>query len=255
MRIYHGSDHIINKPLFGVGKEDNDYGSGFYTTQDKEKAEQWALVNGTDNAICNIYDIDEERLEVLSLDDYGTLAWIAELAYHRGARGESASLMADKLIEKYKIDTSKADIIIGYRADDSYIDIVDAFLQNQLTIEEADRLFRKGNLGKQVFIKSEKAFNALNFAGYYEVSKERNEEEIRARIDVEKFLRNRRTDIQLSGYVPFGIKAIDAINTLYKYNQEYKYYEPSKSIMKEVKFTSESDKQIHDKGASDYEQE
>ncbi len=238
MRIYHGSDHILNKPLFGVGKEDNDYGSGFYTTQDKEKAEQWALVNGDDNAICNIYDIDEEQLEVLSLDDYSTLAWIVELAYHRGARGESASLMAEKLIEKYKIDTSKADIIIGYRADDSYIDIVDAFLQNQLTIEEADRLFRKGNLGKQVFIKSAKAFDALNFAGYYEVTKERNQDEINARADVERFLRNRRTDIQLSGFTPFGIKAIDAINTLYKYNKEYKYYEPSVSIMKEIKFNT-----------------
>lgn len=34
MVIYHGSDHIIDKPKFGVGKEDNDYGSGFYTTED-----------------------------------------------------------------------------------------------------------------------------------------------------------------------------------------------------------------------------
>lgn len=31
--LYHGSDVILKKPLYGVGKEDNDYGSGFYTTE------------------------------------------------------------------------------------------------------------------------------------------------------------------------------------------------------------------------------
>ncbi len=36
--LYHGSDVILKKPLYGVGKEDNDYGSGFYTTEDIEKA-------------------------------------------------------------------------------------------------------------------------------------------------------------------------------------------------------------------------
>ena len=32
--LYHGSDVILKKPLYGVGKEDNDYGSGFFTTED-----------------------------------------------------------------------------------------------------------------------------------------------------------------------------------------------------------------------------
>ena len=31
--IYHGSDHIIEKPKFGYGKPYNDYGIGFYCTQ------------------------------------------------------------------------------------------------------------------------------------------------------------------------------------------------------------------------------
>ena len=31
--LYHGSDVILKKPLYGVGKEDNDYGSGFYPQQ------------------------------------------------------------------------------------------------------------------------------------------------------------------------------------------------------------------------------
>ena len=31
--IYHGSDHIIEHPEFGYGKTYNDYGTGFYCTE------------------------------------------------------------------------------------------------------------------------------------------------------------------------------------------------------------------------------
>ena len=33
--IYHGSDHIIEKPQYGYGKPYNDYGVGFYCTRQK----------------------------------------------------------------------------------------------------------------------------------------------------------------------------------------------------------------------------
>ena len=36
--IYHGSDHIITQPRFGVGKPYNDYGVGFYCTEDPDMA-------------------------------------------------------------------------------------------------------------------------------------------------------------------------------------------------------------------------
>ena len=36
--LYHGSDKILSKPLFGYGKIYNDYGQGFYCTQNSELA-------------------------------------------------------------------------------------------------------------------------------------------------------------------------------------------------------------------------
>lgn len=225
MLIYHGSDHIIDKPKFGVGKEDNDYGSGFYTTEDIEKANEWAALNGTDKAYTNKYEIDTEGLNILHLDEYGPLSWIAEIVSHRGCRGETAQAVGDKIVEKYKINTDNADIIIGYRADDSYIDIADAFLKNQLSVDEVDTLFRKGNLGQHVFIKSEKAFERLQFKGYNIVPNFSNygENEIKARIDVSRFLNNRATQIALNGFTPFGILARDAINNNCVYDKKYKY--------------------------------
>ena len=224
--LYHGSDHKLPKPEYGFGKQDNDYGSGFYTTMDIQKAKEWAAVNGTDAAYVNKYTINAEGLKVVDLDEYGTLSWIAEIVSNRGARGEAAMILGSKLVKKYKVDLSDADIVIGYRADDSYSDIIDAFLQNQLNIDEVDRLFRKGDLGKQCFIKSETAFNRLQFEGAEPVNLPgfTNESEVRARTEVSQFLRKRSNQILLNNFHPYGITAIEAATNQYQYDKEYQYY-------------------------------
>lgn len=48
MILYHGSDHIIEKPVFGQGKSYNDYGRGFYCTEHVELAKEWACATGGD---------------------------------------------------------------------------------------------------------------------------------------------------------------------------------------------------------------
>ena len=45
--IYHGSDHIIEKPKFGYGKPYNDYGVGFYCTENPNMAKEWVLASTT----------------------------------------------------------------------------------------------------------------------------------------------------------------------------------------------------------------
>ena len=41
MIIYHGSKDIIEKPEFGKGNQKNDYGLGFYCTENVELAKEW----------------------------------------------------------------------------------------------------------------------------------------------------------------------------------------------------------------------
>lgn len=226
MIIYHGSDHIIRKPLLELGKEDNDYGKGFYTTEDKEKANAWAVTNGNDHAYCNTYEIDPEKLNILRLDQRGPLAWIAEVVFHRGTISQEAQTTASLFVPKYKLDTSAFDAIVGYRADDSYTQIVDAFLLNQISADEVDHLFRKGRLGTQFFLKSQKAFDLIHFTNAEEVI---NPEQYvgydrSARHEAMKFLNARRTQILLQGYSPAGITCRDAINRPYKYDPALQYY-------------------------------
>ena len=41
MLVYHGPDHIIEKPAYNGSKRTNDYGYGFYTTESIELAKEW----------------------------------------------------------------------------------------------------------------------------------------------------------------------------------------------------------------------
>lgn len=227
MKLYHGSDQIVRNPQYGTGKEDNDYGSGFYTTEDIEKANAWAVVNGGENAYCNAYNIDLTGLKVLRLDEFGILAWIAEVIAHRGVNDEEVEYVGQALVEKYKIDTNEYDVIIGYRADDSYTQVIESFLKNQLNIDEVERFFYKGNLGKQFFIKSRAAFGKLQFVGAKQVlGQERYYHfDLEARREVSQFLNNRRRMIQIEGFVPRGLTVQEVLSRTYVYNTESMYYE------------------------------
>ena len=68
--IYHGSDHIIEKPKFSYGKPYNDYGIGFYCTQNPNMAKEWGV--GIDhNGYANRYKIECDGLTILDLNAPG----------------------------------------------------------------------------------------------------------------------------------------------------------------------------------------
>lgn len=46
----------------------------------------------------------------------------------------------------YKVDTSNVDVIIGYRAGGLYQNVIDSFLEGNLTITEVENLFKKDKL-------------------------------------------------------------------------------------------------------------
>ena len=66
MILYHGSDHIIEKPVFGEGKSYNDYGRGFYCTEHVELAKEWACATGGDG-YANRYQLEMGGLSVIGL--------------------------------------------------------------------------------------------------------------------------------------------------------------------------------------------
>ena len=226
--VFHGSDHIIKEPRYLGGKTDNDYGNGFYTTEYEERARSWATLNGDpEKSVVNEYTLALENLEALNLNEKGVLAWIAEVVANRGINEENAAIVGEELVKRYRPDTTDADIIIGYRADDSYTQVLEAFLLNQINLYEVEKLFYKGNLGNQIFLKSEKAFKEIHWQNAYQValSEEDKRSDIYARREVNRFLSGRMRAILLNGYEVPGITARYAVSHLLKYNTESGEYE------------------------------
>ena len=227
IKVFHGSDHIIKKPEYLGGKKDNDYGNGFYTTEYEDRARSWAALNGDpQKSVVNCYEIDLESLQILDLNDYGVLAWVAEVLSNRGVNQEAAAFVGSKLVEMYKVDSGTADIIKGYRADDSYTQVIEAFLMNQINIAEVERMFYKGSLGNQIFLKSQKSFEYIEWIEAYEVQLEERdiENDFRARKEVNKFLQERVKAILVDGYTVPGITAQYAVQNVLTYQKEGKYY-------------------------------
>lgn len=160
--LYHGSDGIRDKLSFRLGRKSNDYGDGFYTTQYKNSADEWAFLMNGKHAYRNEYSLDLTGMRILDLDTEGPLAWIAEVMYHR----RDASIDADAVTDfcsKYRVNSANYDIIQGYRADDSYFAIIKAFTEGLLSVDETVAFFYKASLGKQVFLKSRRAIAKTQF--------------------------------------------------------------------------------------------
>lgn len=172
IKLYHGSEKIVQKPLYNYGKSDNDYGRGFYCTKDVELAKEWACQKDKDGFV-NSYSLDASGLNILYLNSkkYSVLHWLSILVHNREVDDLDNREAVEFLKKNYSIDTSKFDLIVGYRADDSYFTFARDFINDAITIQSLTKAMRLGKLGLQVMVKSEEAFNRLQFLGYESVSK------------------------------------------------------------------------------------
>ena len=173
--IYHGSEKIVEVPTFGEGKKNNDFGLGFYCTESEGLAKEWA-VSSLRSGFANKYTLDTEYMRILNLNspEYTILNWIAVLVEHRlfSIKTPVARRAKQYLIDNFSINVNAFDIITGYRADDSYFDYAESFLNNGISVEQLARAMRLGKLGEQIVIKSQFAFSRLKFEGFDVAEKE-----------------------------------------------------------------------------------
>ena len=185
--LYHGSKEKIEKPLLGKGKVYNDYGQGFYCTEHIELAREWSCNEGVDGFV-NEYGLDPSGLKILNLssEEYTILHWLALLMENRRFRVSTPVMRrgVQWLKDYFLIDISEYDLIIGYRADDSYFSFARAFISNEISLSQLNYAMRLGRLGEQYVLKTEQAFKQLVFKSaeladntiYYARRKRRDDE-------------------------------------------------------------------------------
>lgn len=166
--LYHGSSEKIIKPIFGYGKSYNDYGLGFYCTDEPQMAKEWAVAKDRDG-YANSYLLDCEGLNILDLNssDYCILHWLAVLLKNREFDIPSGLALEAKeyLLANFSVDYENADAIIGYRADDSYFSFAQDFINGTISYRQLSNAMRLGKLGMQFVLKSRRAFDRIEYVG------------------------------------------------------------------------------------------
>ena len=195
--LYHGSANKKITPTFGCDEEKHDYGKGFYLTEDRELAKEWAVCRPNErNGWLHQYELEMDDLKVLDFGKLGILSWLAELMKHRDASDSKRyRVLAKKFVQKYGLDTIGFDVIKGWRADASYFFIAKEFVRDNVDIDILERLLRLGDLGIQYCIKSEKAYSKLKeipdsllSVSYDEFNKKYNQRDIEARTNMRNLI-------------------------------------------------------------------
>ena len=164
--LYHGSENIIKKPLFNAGNPKNDYGCGFYCTENIELAKEWGCSEEKDG-FANEYKLDTAGLSVLNLSEskYNILNWLAILLENRtfNIASDVADAVKAYLLQNFLVPYKNYDVIRGYRADDSYFSFANAFLNNMISLQKLNEAMYLGKLGEQIVIKSKNAFSHIKY--------------------------------------------------------------------------------------------
>ncbi len=168
-KLYHGSAEIIEKPQYGYGKKYNDYGLGFYCTEQIQMAKEWG-VGKERSGYANCYELDCTDLTMLDINgpEYCILHWLAILLQNREFDIPSGLALEAReyLIQNFAVDYERYDTMIGYRADDSYFSFAQDFLNGTISYRQLNHAMRLGKLGQQFVLKSPKAFEQLRFIGF-----------------------------------------------------------------------------------------
>ena len=173
MILYYGADSIVTKPVFGKGNPSNDYGLGFYLTPNEIMAKLWAS-RFSPNGYLIKYELDEKKLNILYLNtntNIDVLKWITLLVSHRFSKDAYAQNKAtiDWLKNNYYPNIEQYDMVVGYRADDSYFKYSEEFVTDNLSLEKLEEAMKLGKLGLQYVLMSKKAFNSIKYISHKEV--------------------------------------------------------------------------------------
>lgn len=188
--LFHGTPNKIVVPEYGKGEEKHDYGKGFYLTESIDLAKEWAVCRpNEENGFVHQYELETDKLKILSFQEEGVLAWLAELMKHRDASDSRRyRMLSKKFIERYGVNTDKYDVIKGWRANASYFYIAKEFVRDNIDMDILEELLSLGGLGIQYCIKSELAFsklheveNGLQTVKYDEFNEKYNQRDITAR--------------------------------------------------------------------------
>lgn len=143
--LYHGSYTEVKEPLTNIGRKNLDFGHGFYLTNVKNDAENWAKKSAcckdkNAKAIVSVYNFDYFRTKNVGyrFNEFETynIEWLKFVVDCRNGKDVF----------------SEYDIVIGAGLNDEIIDIIEDYEKNIITAEQAVELLRYKDVNHQICI-------------------------------------------------------------------------------------------------------
>lgn len=153
--LFHGSKQgIIGEISYSKAKDFNDFGKGFYCGENYNQAATF-IAPYDKSSVYTIY-FDSNKLQSIELDV--DQEWMLAIAYYRGTLDKYKS---NKYIQKIINRIDKADYIIAPIADNKMFNIIDTFINGEITDEQCKHCLAATDLGKQYVFKTQKCLNNL----------------------------------------------------------------------------------------------
>ena len=152
MLLYHGSNMCVKEPRLVEQNRYLDFGHGFYTTTNKDQADNFAkkvVTRRGGKPTVNVYEISDDALSGLNVKRFASPdeSWLDFVSEHRNGT---------YIGEEY-------DLIIGAVANDDVYRTLQVYSSGLLTKEQAIEALKIKKLFDQYVFASEKALKVLKF--------------------------------------------------------------------------------------------
>lgn len=153
--LFHGAKSVIDGELsVHAGGVNNDFGQGFYTGENYaqavsfvsgfEKSSVYLLQFDSSNLQCRRYEVNQD--------------WVMTIACYRGTLRRYQD---HPLIQKLIADSRNCDYIIAPITDNRMFQIINSFIDGEITDEQCRHCLAATNLGFQYVFVSDKAVSQL----------------------------------------------------------------------------------------------
>lgn len=153
--LFHGAKSTIEGPLdIYKGRANNDLGQGFYAGESYEQA--ISFISGFEKSSVYFLDFNDQNLKCKQYDV--NRDWMMTIAYYRGVL---ESYETHPLIEKLVEESKDCDYIIAPIADNRMFQIVNSFIEGEITDEQCKHCLAATHLGLQYVFISERAIKQV----------------------------------------------------------------------------------------------
>lgn len=178
--LSHASKSSINGVIsIDASRANNDFGRGFYCGDSYENSVSF---------VCRfpescVYFLDFDSTNLNSIEFKVDTNWMLAIAYFRGRLD---TYKDSALIKKIISDVSQADYVVAPIADNRMFQIIDTFIDGEITDEQCKHCLAATNLGMQYVFLSNKSIEHLNIIERCFVSTKEKEYYKREQLEFQK---------------------------------------------------------------------